>query len=132
MIEVQGMTPLIQVFDMPTSIAFYRDVLGFTVVESNVPGDDCDWVLLSLGDVYVMLNTAYEAPDRPEAPVPSRAAAHRDTTLFFRCPDVDGAYEHLRSRGLDVPAPTVAHYGFKGFAFKDPDGFELCFHWPVG
>jgi hypothetical protein len=25
------MAPLFQVFDMPTSIAFYRDVLGFTV-----------------------------------------------------------------------------------------------------
>ena len=28
-IEVRGMAPLLQVFDMPLSIAFYRDVLGF-------------------------------------------------------------------------------------------------------
>lgn len=33
-------------FDMPTSLRFYRDVLGFSVV-SDVPGDDqCDWVIL--------------------------------------------------------------------------------------
>ena len=26
-IEIRGMAPLLQVFDMPTSIAFYRDVV---------------------------------------------------------------------------------------------------------
>lgn len=30
--------PMLQVFDMPVSIAFYRDLLGFTVA-SDVPGD---------------------------------------------------------------------------------------------
>jgi len=27
-IEIRGMAPLLQVFDMPTSIGFYRDMLG--------------------------------------------------------------------------------------------------------
>ena len=31
-IKIQGMAPLIQVFDMPRSVAFYRDVLGFELV----------------------------------------------------------------------------------------------------
>jgi catechol 2,3-dioxygenase-like lactoylglutathione lyase family enzyme len=34
--------PLLQVYDMPTSIRFYRDVLGFTVWASSEPGDDCN------------------------------------------------------------------------------------------
>jgi catechol 2,3-dioxygenase-like lactoylglutathione lyase family enzyme len=37
-IEIRGMAPLLQVFDMPTSIAFYRDVLGFEVVTTSKPG----------------------------------------------------------------------------------------------
>jgi hypothetical protein len=28
-ITIAGLTPLLEVFDLPTSIAFYRDVLGF-------------------------------------------------------------------------------------------------------
>ena len=36
-IEIRGMTPLLQVFDMPTSIAFYRDVLGFDLVSTSKP-----------------------------------------------------------------------------------------------
>lgn len=30
---IQGLCPLMQVFDMPTSLAFYRDLLGFQVVQ---------------------------------------------------------------------------------------------------
>ena len=37
-IEIRGMAPLLQVFDMPTSIAFYRDVLGFQVKTTSNPG----------------------------------------------------------------------------------------------
>ena len=35
-----------------------------------------------------MLNTMYEADDRPPAPDPARTAAHRDTTFYFGCADV--------------------------------------------
>jgi catechol 2,3-dioxygenase-like lactoylglutathione lyase family enzyme len=34
-IEVRGVCPLLQVFDMPTSVRFYRDVLGFEIVETS-------------------------------------------------------------------------------------------------
>ena len=36
-VEIRGMAPLLQVFDMPASIAFYRDVLGFEVVTTSSP-----------------------------------------------------------------------------------------------
>jgi catechol 2,3-dioxygenase-like lactoylglutathione lyase family enzyme len=84
---------------MPTSIRFYRDLLGFTVAESDRPGDDCDWALLRFEGVMLMLNTAYEADDRPPASDAARIAAHRDTSFFFGCPDVDGTYERLALSG---------------------------------
>ena len=96
-IEVSGVCALLQVFDMPTSMRFYRDVLGFEVLStSSRDGDQFDWGLLRLGAAEVMLNTAYEQPDRPAGPDASRAAAHADTTLYFRCPDVDAPYRHLK------------------------------------
>jgi catechol 2,3-dioxygenase-like lactoylglutathione lyase family enzyme len=131
-IEIRGMTPLIQVFDMPTSMRFYRDTLGFEVVSAdNNPADHYEWVLLRLGGAELMLNTAYEADERLPAPDPARVASHGDTALFFGCPDVDATYELFRSRGVDLEEPKIAHYGFKGVTFKDPDGYCLCFHWPV-
>ena len=65
-IEIRGMAPLLQVFDMPTSIKFYREVLGFEVVTTSTPrGQHFDWALLRLNGVELMLNTAYEEDERP-------------------------------------------------------------------
>jgi catechol 2,3-dioxygenase-like lactoylglutathione lyase family enzyme len=130
-LTVDGLCPLLQVFDMPTSIAFYRDVLGFEVVAAVPAGDRCDWALLRLGPAELMLNTAYEAPYRPPAPDPARLRAHRDTALFFGCADVQAAYEHLVEQGLDVKPPSVRDYGMTQLYVRDPDGYELCFQCPT-
>lgn len=130
-ISVNGMAPLIAVFDMSRAIVFYRDVLGFTVLRQSEPGDDFDWGLLALDGVEIMLNTAFDRGDRPSAPDPDRIAAHEDTTLYFGCPDVDAAFEHLRAKGIDVKRPTVAWYGMKQLYLKDPDGYTICFQWPT-
>ncbi|GIL39629.1 VOC family protein [Roseiterribacter gracilis] len=127
-IDVRGVAPLLQVFDMPRAIAFYRDRLGFELVNASAPGDECNWCMLRLGGAWLMLNTAYDPDDeRPASPDPARQAAHRDTGLFFECPDVDAAFAHLRAQGIDVAPPKIAPYGMKQLYVVDPDGFELCF-----
>lgn len=129
-IEVRGVCALLQVFDMPTSVRFYRDLLGFKIVQtSQREGDQFDWGLLRLNQAELMLNTAYEDATRPDAPDAARIAAHGDTILYFGCPDVDAAYRHLRSRGIDVQEPKVAPYGMKQLYVDDPDGYVLCFQW---
>ncbi len=131
-IEIKGLAPLLQVFDMPASVRFYRDVLGFEVVSNSRPdaqGDDFGWCLLRMQGAELMLNTAYEAEHRPPAPDSARVAAHDDTALYFGCPDVDGAYNHLREKGLDVKPPKVAWYGMKQLYLHDPDGYNICFQW---
>jgi catechol 2,3-dioxygenase-like lactoylglutathione lyase family enzyme len=131
-LKIEGLCPLLQVFDMPASLAFYRDVLGFEVV-AQAPGesDACDWAWLRQGSAELMLNTRYEADDRPAVPDPARVAAHDDTSLYIGCPDVDGAFRHLRSMGIEVEAPVVAPYGMKQLYLKDPDGYTICFQWKV-
>lgn len=130
-IEVRGMAPLIEVFDMPISLAFYRDKLGFRVVGDSGQGDESGWVMLELGDATIMLNTAYDDGERPESPDPARVAAHQDTCIYFGCPDVDAAYEHLKASGIQCDPPSVAPYGMKQLYLTDPDNYNLCFQWPV-
>lgn len=120
---------------MPTSLAFYRDRLGFSVVQAAPPepaghADNYGWVWLRQGNTELMLNTAYD-PDaeRPPAPEPPRVAAHEDTALFIGCPDVDAAYRFLVAQGIELAPPVVAPYGMKQLHLKDPDGFGLCFQW---
>jgi catechol 2,3-dioxygenase-like lactoylglutathione lyase family enzyme len=132
MIEFDGLCPLLQVFDMKVALRFYRDVLGFEVVQAAPPGDDADWCLLRKDGTEIMLNTQYERHARPAAPDPARAAAHGDVSLFLGCRDLDGAWAHLRACGIEVPPPGIRDYGMRQLSFKDPDGYNLCLQWPAG
>jgi len=130
-IKIEHGCTLLQVFDMPTSVAFYRDILGFEVIMKSQPaeGDDFDWGLLRHGSTELMLNTQYEKPNRPPAPNRARVAAHDDTALFFSCKDLDAAYAYLRANGIDAKPPVVRPYGMKQVWLKDPDGYTVCFQW---
>jgi glyoxylase I family protein len=132
-IEVRGVCALLQVFDMPASVRFYRDVLGFEIAKtSQREGDRFDWGVLRLNNAEIMLSAAYEEAQRPAVPDPARIAVHGDTILYFGCPDVAAAYSHLRAHGVDVKEPAVAPYGMKQLYVSDPDGYLLCFQWSAG
>src|SRR5690606_32446380 len=128
---LEGFAPLLQVFDMRRSLAFYRDVLGFTVVASSDPEDDPDWVLLRRDGIALMLNTMYERDERPAVPPRTRTAAHRDMGLYCPCRDRDAAYGHLQACGVDATMPAAAPYGMRQIRARDPDGYEICLQWPA-
>jgi glyoxylase I family protein len=137
-LELCGVAPLLQVFDMPASVKFYCEVLGFElamnspVVKSPRQGEYFHFALLRRGDITIMLNTAYDEGERPQKPDPARIAAHGDTALYFGCPDVDAAYEKFRSAGANIQEkPTITQYGMKRCTILDPDGYALSFQWGV-
>lgn len=130
-IEVRGLAPMFEVWDMPTSLGFYRDKLGFKVTGDSGQGDESGWVMMELGNSTLMLNTAYDDGERPEKEDPVRVATHHDTCVYFACPDVDAAYEHLVANGITCKPPSVAPYGMKQLYVQDPDNYNLCFQWPA-
>ena len=125
-----GIVPLLEVYDMPTAVAFYRDALGFTIVNTSpeyAPGR-FHWAMLTFGDAMLMLNTAYEFDDQRPVPMePTRYAAHGDTALYIPCDDVDEIY--VRLTRADVPAnePRITPYGAKECSLHDPDGYTVIF-----
>ncbi len=125
-IRIVSGAPLLQVYDMPTSLAFYRDILGFEVVETAPPGPVTHWAMLRNGPVYLMLNTRYEF-DRERPPEPDRTSGRDDFALYLNCHDADAAYRELQVKGWpDVAEPTTTPYGMRQLLIRDPDGFRLC------
>jgi len=130
-LDIRGMTPLLQVFDMATSLKFYCEVLGFTILQTdaNTTAPNHNWVWLRRNDIDLMLNTAYDEGQRPSKADAKRFAAHDDTALYFEAPDVDAIYQYVKAQGISVQPPTIAPYGMKQLYLHDPDGFSLCFQW---
>ena len=82
---------LIEVFDRERSLAFYRDVLGLTVVGDI---DDGHVTVLGLGDGLALVMHAATPEEVGDARV---NAGH---TLFFEVDDPDGWARRLNDAGL--------------------------------
>ena len=134
-IAVNSATTLLHVYDVPISLAFYRDILGFEVASTSPPftsaKDDFGWTLLRLNGIELMLNNAYENNVRPPYPEIDRVRAHADTTLYLDCLDLDTVCLHLHAHGIDTPKPKVSYYGMRQVYITDPDGYGICFQSPA-
>jgi catechol 2,3-dioxygenase-like lactoylglutathione lyase family enzyme len=131
-IELETLTPLLGVYDMPTSVAFYRDMLGFTVVAhaDEYALGRFHWAMLKNGTAALMLNTNYEDDAaRPVPPDTVRTPGHGDTTIYINCPAVDAAAEELRAKGVAVRGPENTWYGARQIYMVDPDGYNVCLQW---
>lgn len=130
MSNLKGMAPLLQVHDMSVALEFYLK-LGFEVIDAAPSLEHCEWCLLRVNELELMLNTIYEKDERPLERDLLRNAHHGDVVVYFGCPDVQELYQELTARGMDVQPPLVTGYGFDALNLTDPDGYQLCFHWPT-
>ena len=106
--------------DYARSLAFYRDVLGATIVR-QISDVLC---LLSLGGSELLLAVG-GGPTRDKPTVSFAPPIDSETVsseLNIRVPDCFAAYEVLRSRGAEFLTPPV-DWGYEVRAFlRDPDG----------
>ena len=116
--------PLLRCNNLKASIAFYTDVLDFTL---KYPDDfDNEWVIdLINGDAEILL-------------------ASRDGTpgiaIIIRVDDVDALFKKYVSRGLIIPnnpaspvhnSPIDKTWGMREFYVNDPSGNTLRFATPI-
>jgi catechol 2,3-dioxygenase-like lactoylglutathione lyase family enzyme len=114
---------LLVMSDHPRSLAFYRDVLGATVVR-EISDTLC---LLSFGGGEIMLTVGGgPTKDKPIVTFTSPTNADRvSSELVILVPDCQTAYEVLRSRGAEFLTPPI-DWGYEVRAFfRDPDGHLL-------
>ena len=127
MIDLNDIAPMLSVFDMPASLQFYCDVLGWRLGNSlGGKAPDCEWAEVKMNNLSLWLKTAYERDKRPSVPDAGRMMGHRDAILTFGCLDLDGAYAHLKAAGAAVQAPVLANFGMRQLFVTDPDGYVLC------
>lgn len=135
-----GMT----VRDLDTSVAFFRDVLGFEKAsEEEVAGDPYERLTvvfgvrlrvarMTLGDEAVEL-TEFLAPRGRPVPVDSRSNDGWFQHVAIVVSDRDAAYRRLRKHKVEhastgpqtLPEWNTAAAGIRAFYFKDPDGHVL-------
>jgi lactoylglutathione lyase len=115
-------TPNLLVADMPASLAFYRDVLGFELVRSVPDEAPYVFVWLKRGGVELFLNDV-----KVVASLTVKLEAGGTSTLYVDVSDVKTLLDQLTGRAQIVMPLTDQFYGMREFAILDPDGYLLTF-----
>jgi uncharacterized glyoxalase superfamily protein PhnB len=110
--QITGHATVLHVKDMTAALAYYRDVLGFTVSFSWE--DPPHYVCLCLGDCSIHLNS-YQPPEAA-------------SVVCIFCKGVDALHDNLAARGAKIARELTSHpYGMRDFIVTDPDGHQLIF-----
>ena len=121
-----NMTTNLMVENVDKAIAFYQDILGFSVVAS-VPGkhDGLQFAILSKDKLTLMLQEKRNFIE--EYPVLDTDKVHPSISLYITVDNFDALYEEIKGKH---PINTELHttfYGAKEFAITDADGYVLTF-----
>ncbi len=107
--------------DLARSVAWYRDVIGFTVDRQHEREGTLIAVSLAAGDVRILLNRDNGA--RGSDRVKGEGFSFHLTTAQ----NIDAIAARITAAGqtLDTP-PTDMPGGSRGFRVRDPDGFRFA------
>jgi len=112
MATVFSISPRLHISDYARSVAFYRDVLGFSV-DATFPEDHPQFALLSRDGVGLQIG----------GPAAKKAEADPPTvTLYLDVDDARALHAELKDKVAIAWGPEVFFYQRREFAFSDPDG----------
>lgn len=107
--------------DVDTGVVFYRDTLGFTLVDSTAAAQSC-FATLELEGGHVLLS---HVPGRDTSP-------ENSIELRFMVRDVDALDARCREKGVTYVRPLGDQdYGLRDFVIRDPYGVRVRFARPL-
>ncbi len=113
--------------DLPASVAWYRDVVGFTVDQEYVRDGALRAVALRAGDVRILLNQddGGRGWDRVKGEGFSLSLTTEES--------VDDIAARIKARGWTLDSePEDKPWGARLFRLRDPDGYRLSITSPWG
>ena len=118
--RLEALTPMLRTWDLPGSVAFYTEVLGF---KCDNLSDEWGWASLSRDNVKIML----AGPNRHENDVTPGFTG----SLYFRTDDADALWQLLKDKTRICYAIENFDYGMREFAIYDNNGYVLQFGQPI-
>ena len=130
---ISGITPFFIVANVPATLSFYHDMLGFEVTfRGPTPEDEFFGIVRRDGAMIMFkaLGVMREGNEILVEPVPnySREPAF-SWDAYLDVPDPDALAAEFESRGVvfSVPLTDRGGDGVRGFVIKDIDGYGLFF-----
>ena len=126
--DISGIAPFFIVRNVPATLAFYRDCLGFEVMFQAEP-DDVFFGIVRRGGAMIMFKAVGVEPVPNHTRDIKQGTARWDAYLFV--PDPDALAAEFSARDVEFSEPLKdTQDGLRGFELKDVDGYVLFFGRP--
>lgn len=127
--QLTDVTPNLIVADLDRSTAFYRDVLGFTVVTTVPEQAPFVFAWLQRGGVNVFLNAtdAVDIPALAARPIGGTATMFMALEAPTTAEGIDRLFASIEARATVVMPLKNQFYGMREFGIEDPDGYIIFF-----
>ncbi|MGH7243100.1 MAG: VOC family protein [Phycisphaerales bacterium] len=119
--RVTNLRPMLAVTDLPASVRFYVEKLGFNC--SAMHGNPPVWAEVERDGVALMLNAPPVECVRKDVP----RSCKNYQIFYFNVAGVEDVHREFRSRGVAASELRVAFYQMKEFEVRDPDDYWLWF-----
>jgi len=127
--EISGISPFFIVRNVPTSLAFYRDRLGFEITFEGPEPGDIFFGIVRRGGAQILMKAVGVPPVPNNSRDIKQGIARWDA--FVSVPDPDALAAEFASRNVEFFEPLRdTHDGLRGFEIKDADGYLLFFGRP--
>jgi catechol 2,3-dioxygenase-like lactoylglutathione lyase family enzyme len=127
---IEGISPFFIVNHVPSSLAFYRDRLGFEITFQGPAPGDIFFGIVRRGGAQILLKAVGVPPVPNYTRNVKQGVARWDA--YLDVPDPDALAAEYASRNVEFWEPLAdTHDGLRGFALKDADGYVLFFGHPL-
>jgi catechol 2,3-dioxygenase-like lactoylglutathione lyase family enzyme len=127
-LKLNKLTPMLLASDLEETIAFYTDVLGFTLVKTlEDPPTWCSLQRDGVGLMFVWAGPPHEHEPGEEHDHPSPGITG---VLYISPDDVTALHDEIDGRWQICEELGVRPHGMLEFAVLDPNGYRLRFGGP--
>jgi catechol 2,3-dioxygenase-like lactoylglutathione lyase family enzyme len=127
--SINGIAPFFIVNHVPTSLAFYRDKLGFDITYQGPSKDDIFFGIVQRGAAMIMMKAIGVDPIPNHTRDIKQGFAPWDAYMYV--PDPDALAKEFASRNVAFHRPLSTNSDrLRGFEIKDADGYVLYFGCP--
>jgi len=124
--EISAISPFFIVSHVPSSLAFYRDRLGFEITFEGPDPDDIFFGIVRRGGAQILMKAVGVPPVPNYTRDIKQGIARWDAFVYV--PDPDALAAEFASRNVEFFVPLQdTHDGLRGFELKDADGYILFF-----
>ena len=130
---IASISPFFIVADVPATLSFYRDMLGFEVAFRGPSPDDEFFGIVRRDGAMIMFKALGVISDGQEVivePVPNyKRNPAFSWDAYIDVPDPEALAAEFAARGVrfSVPLGNEDDHGLRGFVIEDIDGYGLFF-----